>query len=362
MTGQQKRISGFPRPLVTRAAFVGGLIIWCSFASTAFAAGTRSGTMIYNTATAMYDIGANKGLKASVTSSLTVDNKVALTVTKNGDATVKPGSSNNALVFRITNHGNTPQRYELSATNAAGIVMNNVRIYLDNGTTPNEWDTADTLYVNAGTFGDVPPDGFLNVLIVADTPGSATEGQSADYHLIATTVDTGTLNVTAQTIGPRTPGVNVVFADMSGSAPGDISRDGRHSATGRFSVNSAKVLIAKSVIAYSDPIVGIINGTPPLYADCTACPRAMKGAVLRYSLAITVSGNGTAGNTVITDPIPTGTAYNSGSLKLNGAILSDPADSDAGEVTGSPTTVKVKLGNLTNSSTTQTINFDVTIN
>lgn len=337
-------------------------LIWLPVKS-AYAAGTASGTVISNTATATYGVGTITGLTATGSTTITVDNKINLTVTKNADATVTPGSTDNALIFVVRNDGNTTQRYALSATNSAGIVMNNVRIYRDNGTTPNALDATDTLYSDAGTFGDVAADGTLNILVVADTPGTVTDAQTSDYNLIATTVNAGSTTVTAQTAGANTAGVDVVFADIAGTASGDGAKDGKHSASGRYTASSISVSVAKAVFIYSDPSTGINNGTAGSnYTDCTVCPKAIPTATLRYTITVTLAGSGTALNVVITDPIPTNTTYTAGTLKLNGTTLSDSTDGDAGGVGGTPVTATVNLGNLTTASGVQTITFDVTIN
>jgi len=332
-------------------------------AKSAHAAGTASGTTISNTTTVTYDIGTTTGLTATARTTVVVDNKVNATVTKNADVAVTPASTNQALVFVLANTGNATQRYALSVTNGAGIAMNNVRIYRDSGATPNAWDATDTLYVDAGTFGDVAADGTLNLLIVADTPGEATDGQTADYNLAATAVNAGTTTVTVQTAGENTAGVDVVFADMAGSAARDGARDGKHSASGRYTVGSITLTIGKTVLVYSDPSNGVINGTPPGYADCTVCPKTIRTATLRYTITVTVTGSGTAAGVVISDPLPANTTYNTGTLKLNGTAQSDAKDGDAGDVGGTtPGTVTVNLGDMTSTSTVQIIMFDVTIN
>ena len=315
----------------------------------AYAAGTPSGTVISNTATATYNDGATPVTRTASAPDVVVDNKVNLTVTKNGDATVLPGSTDQVLVFEVTNEGNTPQRYALAATNSAGIVMENVRIYLDNGTTPGVLDAGDTLYINAATFGDVLADGTLQILIVADTPATANSGETADYQLIATTVDAGTTTVTTATVGANTDGVDVVFADIAGSAAGDIARDGKNSATGIYTVNLLALNLNKSVVITWDP------------TNLSVSPKAIPGAILTYTITASVTGVGTTSDVVITDPIPTNSTYTANSLELNGAALSDATDFDVGNVSGSPATVTVGLGNLTSASPPQVITFDVTI-
>ncbi|PKN13139.1 MAG: hypothetical protein CVU69_03840 [Deltaproteobacteria bacterium HGW-Deltaproteobacteria-4] len=316
----------------------------------AYAAGTPSGTDISNTATATYNDGATPVTKTASAPNIVVDNKVNLTVTKNGDATVLPGSTDQALVFSVKNEGNTTQRYALDATNSAGIVMDNVRIFLDNGTTPGVLDAGDTLYVNAATFGDVDADDSLAILIIADTPAGAVSGDISDYQLVATTVDAGTTTVTTATVGPNTAGVDVIFADNAGSAAGDTTRDGKHSSEGTYTVNLLSLVLNKSVVITWDP------------TNLFVTPKAIPGAILTYSIKASITGVGTAADVVITDEIPDNSTYVVSSLKLNGAPLSDGADLDVGSVAGAPVTVTVGLGDLTNASPEQTITFDVTIN
>ena len=315
----------------------------------AYALGTPSGTSIINTATATYDDGGTTITRTASAPAVVVDNRVNLTVTKNADVTVVPGSTDQALFFTVTNEGNTTQRYALTATNSAGIVMDNVRIYLDNGTDPGVWDAGDTLYVDAGTFEDVLADGTLQILIVADTPGTAISGETADYQLIATTVDSGTTNVTVATVGPNTPGVDVIFADIAGTAAGDGVRTGDHSATGIYTVNLLSLNLSKSVVVTWDP------------TNLFVTPKAIPGAILTYTITASVSGVGTAASVVITDPIPANSTYAANSLKLNSAALTDASDGDVGNVSGTPVTVTVGLGDLTSATPAQVINFEVTI-
>jgi uncharacterized repeat protein (TIGR01451 family) len=326
------------------------LALCCAPVKSALALGTASGTAISNSVTATYTIGvsAPQTITASVT--FLVDNVVNVTVVKNGDAEVLPGSTDQVLVFALRNDGNTTQRYALSAVNESGIVMDNVRIYLDNGDTPGSFDANDTLYTDAATFGDVPADTTLSLLIVADTPAAATSGQTSSYNLVATTVDATTTTVTQQMAGPNTAGVDVVFADLAGTGATDTARNGQHSALGAYTVGEPLALdIAKSAVISEDPQNGAIN------------PVALPGATLAYTLEVTVTGSGTAANVVVTDPVPANSTYKAGTLKLNGVGLTDIPGDDVGNVGGGPVIVTVKLGDLTSASAVQTITFDVLI-
>lgn len=353
------------KSVITRNILLSTFLLLTTFLlpQAALSANTPAGTIISNTVTLTYAIGAVSNLSVSASTSLVVDNRVNVVVTKNADANVMPGSMNEVLIFTVTNVGNATQRYALSFTNSAGVVMNNVRIFLDDGTTLNGYDAADTLYVDASTFGDVAVDGTFNILIVADVPLTIPDGGTSDYQLVATTVDAGTTNVTVETAGADTSGVDVVFADINGSAAGDINRDGKHSATGSYMANLPTLDIIKTALIYYESSVGTNDGTlANNWADCTVCPTAKPGAIIRYSLEISVTGGGTATAVIITDLIPVYSTYNTGTLKLEGALLTDMSDGDDGDVGGTTAnTVTVHLGDMTNASLPQTITFDVTI-
>ena len=312
------------------------------------AANTPSGAVISSAATVNYAIaGMNQPAITSLTS-FPVDSKVDVLVTRTADAAVLPGSTGQVLAFTITNLGNTSQRYRLSALPRAtdNFDMNNVRIFRDNGGTPGLLDGGDTLYIDSASFGDVVSGGTVTVLIASDAPVSQVNAETAVYDLVAETIDAGSTSLTVQTAGGDTGGIDVLFADGAGSHASDLGRDGKHSAFGTYTVSDVTVAVNKNV-----SVVDQFGGSQPV-----------PGAVLRYTITVTVVGSNAANGIVITDPVPADTTYAPGSLRLNGALLSDGADADAGEVAGAPSTVTVRLGNLTAASPMQTIIFDVRIN
>ncbi|MCL6568306.1 MAG: hypothetical protein K6T35_05370 [Meiothermus silvanus] len=65
------------------------------------------------------------------------------------------------------------------------------------------------------------------------------------------------------------------------------------------------------------------------------------GEVLEYCIAYRNQGTQAVTQVVITDPIPFFSAYVTGSLRLNGTILTDGADADAGEVSSGLVVVRV---------------------
>ncbi len=262
---------------------------------TAQAAGTASGVSISNTASVVYSVGSvtQPAISTGPTATFMVDNKVNLTVTRLADATVIPGSTDRVLVFSVTNNGNTAQSYALSVVSRAtdSFDMGNIRIYrdVDNSGT---LDGGDTLYAGPASFGDLASDATYTVLVVADTPAGRTNGETAVQDLVAATWDAGGGLVTAQTT-TATAGVDVVFADIAGSATGDIARDGRHSAFGTYTVAAASISILKTAATYSDPFNGTTN------------PKAIPGAAITYTITVSnAAGGQDATNVTITDTLP----------------------------------------------------------
>ena len=93
-----------------------------------------------------------------------------------------------------------------------------------------------------------------------------------------------------------------------------------------------------------------------LAADGSANPT--HGATVTYTIAARFAGDGQARGATVSDPIPDGTAYVPGSLRLDGTALSDAADADAG--TADAAGITVALGTVA-APALRTISFQVTI-
>jgi uncharacterized repeat protein (TIGR01451 family) len=314
------------------------------------AAGTVAGTTVTNTATVNFDVGGVPQTAVQGSATFVVDDKVNLTVTNNAGASVVPGSTNQVLAFTLQNNGNKTHGYSLAASLGGGITMNNVRIYRDaNG--DGNLDVGDVLYVGGTNVGDIAPDATMRLLIVADTPAGATNGQVSNYNLVATTLNAGTTTITAHdnAIADNANTEQVVFADAAG--PADAVRDGRHSATGTYTVSTATLNVAKTSTVISDPFNGAVN------------PKRIPGAVVRYSIVVTNSGAANATNVVVRDAIPANTTYAASTITLNAVGQTDAGGDDsadmgatnAGEVTAT-------IGNLASGGGSATVTFDVTVN
>ena len=291
---QYFNISKSSGPLLALALFAGGT-------QTALAVGTQSGTPISNTATVDYQVGASPRTVTDTAPAILVDNRVDLTVTNTdtgNNVNVTPGDTDRILTYTVTNTGNTTQGYLLSVDVAtAGIPANNFRIYVDANN--NGVPDAGELYTAGNNAGDLNPNGtigtddVMQVLIVADIPGAAADASVDDVRLVAQTTDAGTATVTLAS-GTSTAGLDVVFADTAGTTS-EGSRDGQHSDDATYTVQSASVAAAKTVMSTIDEF-----GTN----------FAIPGAHVVYQIRVTNSGTAVvdADTVSVTDPIPAGTA------------------------------------------------------
>lgn len=334
--------------------------LFALFATTgAFALGIPSGTLVNNTVTVDHELSGVPQVQQSASVAFRVDNKIDLSIAVTND-TVAPSEADQVTTFVIRNDGNTTQGYALTLANstvADNFNMNNVRLYIEDGSTPGFQPAEDTLYTSGSgiNIGNVAADSTFTVYVVADVPPTGggvapLDAQTARYDLLVTTLNAGTNTVTTSSGGVawNSGTVQIVFAEGSaGPHASDGINDGELSATGLYSVNAPALSIVKSA-AVTDPL----GGSNPV-----------DGATITYTLVVSVSGSGTANSVVINDPAPANTTYVSNSLTLNAGALSDAADADAGDFNVSnANSITVNLGNLTSASGNQTITFSVTIN
>lgn len=285
------------------AALMIGAALLGLVSQSALALGTPAGTPITNTASLAYKVGTVVQTPIdSNTTSFVVDNKVNLTVAKVSDlATLVPGSTKKALAFTVTNNGNKSQSYKLTAVAGAATIdtMTNVLIYNDvNG--DGIWDAGDTAYVDGAA--TVLADGFLKILIIADAPIGATNGQTAVYNLQAQTTDAGTTTVTANASAaadlPDT--VQVVWADIALGSVGDSAPvpDGKHSASATYTIATSALTVAKTVTLLCDPVNGTTN------------PKNIPGAVVQYAITISnAPGAASATLTSLSDALAASLAW-----------------------------------------------------
>ena len=296
-------IPGRPLPLL----LVGASAVACLTASPAAANGVRAGTVIRNVATATFDAGGGPKTVTSNQVDLKVDEVLDVTVVSrdSGYASVSPGGTGQVRSFTVTNVGNGQEAFSLAGV---GAVAGNdfdpavTSIAVDtngNGT----YDAGVDQVIAAGAASPLlDPDAAITVFIVSDIPAGAADGKHGNVKLTATAAT-----------GTGTPGT--VFAGQ-GTGGGDAIVGATHAqadATGGFVVQAASLALVKSAT-----VVDPYGGT-----------RAVPGSLITYKLSATVGGSGSIANLHLTDAIPADTTYQTGSLALDGAALTDAADADA---------------------------------
>jgi uncharacterized repeat protein (TIGR01451 family) len=341
----------------------------CMTDKDAFAVGTPAGSIIRNFATVTYTATGNTYTRNSNVNTLMVDDKVSFTLVSADTAYIAITSSDRAyMTYILANSSNATHDFTLNAaiTGTPGFVPDvNPRFYADAaGTKPLPTDP------NAGGLpfiSNLAPDAAIAVYMFITAPVQLPDRQTINYVVTAEAYQPANLGVMnppvktstqAAADAPINKSTNptsryVVLADAFGNG-GDANRDGKYAVLAKdgngntigFRAQSATVNVVKSVTV----------------TDRQGNSLPLSGATLHYALAVTTTGSGKAFGMVITDPIPANTTYIAGTLKLNGTILSDTQDSDAGEVGGAnPGIVTVKLGDLTSASPAQIITFDAKI-
>ncbi len=328
----------FPRAnfAIRRLPFAAVAWAMLTVSSPAFAAGTLAGTDIDNIAEATYDTPSGPVTIQSNLVRIKVDELLDVTVvtTDPGDITTAPGATGNVQTFRITNTGNGEEAFRLTANTGIGgddFDPTLTQIVLDTNGNGVYDPGVDTVYVAGSNDPLLQPDQSIIAFVITSTPVTVTNGNR------------GTTGLTAVAVtGSGAPGTSFVGAGQGGgnAVVGTTGADA--DANSFLAVQAASLALVKSAT-----IVDPFGGNRPV-----------PGAVITYSLVATVSGAGTLNNLVLTDPIPVGTAYQTGSLTHEAASLTDAADADAGNFNG--TRISVAAGNVP-AGQTRTITFRTVI-
>ena len=300
----------------------------------AHAGGVKAGTLIENTASATYDGGAGPVTIPSNTITVKVDELLDVTVTSrdSGPVSAAPGSA--VLTFELTNTGNGPEAYTLTANPAVAgndfdTTVNGIAVDTNgNGV----YDPGvDQMLTGPATTAAIAADASLTVFVLVTIPGGVADGDQSDVSLLAEAV-TGTGAPGTAFAGQGAGGGNAIVGSTGANA----------TATGSLSVGITDVDLIKSATV-RDPFGG--TGIVP-------------GATITYAIRAEVRGSGSVSDLVVTDAAPADTTYVAGSLKLDGAILTDAADADAGR--SGTSGISVDLGTVSGGSS-HTVTFQVTI-
>lgn len=323
-----------------RAAVACGFLLLC-VSSPAYAAGTVAGTDIQNIASATFDTASGPITIDSNTVSIKVDELLDVTVVRTdpGDVLTNSGMAGNVQSFRITNTGNGNEAFSFTVNTTNGgddfdptlqqiIVDSNDNGVYDPG--------VDVVYVAGSNDPVIAPDQSKAVFVITSTPTGLSNGARANVSLTAASVT-----------GTGAPGTSFSGQGQGGGDAVVGASGADDTANGFLAVQATSLTLVKSA-AVADPFGG---------------QRPVPGAVVTYRLVATVSGTGVLNNLNIVDPVPAGSAYQTGSMTLqSGAAapiaLTDVADADAGLFNG--TRVAIVAGNVP-AGETRTVTFRVVI-
>lgn len=267
---------------------------------------------------------------------------------------VEADAQNQRLGFRIRNFGNGWQAFDLSVSildgdfdpQACAILVDwDGDGHLDT-TRDRQSTTTPVLTPGASVVAwvscSIPTGavhGALGRLLLRAFPAVLRNGTTPV--VMATAGTSGTFVVLGRNLRPR-----VLVGGGTGGTGGGTDgggTDGGVSPPATFRVGKVDAQLVKTQ-SVTDPAGGA---------------RAIPGAIVTYSLEARFGAGVGVKQAVISDAIPTGSTYVAGSLTLDGAPLSDAADTDAGRLAGD--SIEVGLGDVA-APAVRTVTFKVRIN
>ena len=309
-----------------------------SFSQPVYATGTAAGTTISNTATASYnDPGGNLVSVPSNTVNIKVDELLDVTVATAdpGDVVVVPGGLNQVLSFTVTNTGNGSEAFRLTPNATIGgdqFDPTTTSIVLDTNRNGVYDPGIDTVYTPGSNDPVLAPDTSIGIFILSTIPAGTTDLDRAIVELTAAAIT-----------GTGAPGTSFTGQGQGGGDAVVGSTGGDGNDRGRYIVQNATISFVKTAT-----IVDPFGGT-----------KSVPGSIITYTLTATITGSGTLNNAAIVDAVPANTAYQIGSITLQGTPLTDISDSDSGSFLSN--NVSVRLGSVTGGQT-RTVTFRARIN
>lgn len=297
----------------------------CILASTAYGE-SQAGTLITNTAMLKVRGAEGEWVLQSNPVALLVAERLDVALARVDDSLIEVPSSGVAVPVLLTNRGNGRESFEIAALLSDASAR--VRLIAIDRDGDGRFDPAiDTPLTDART-PLLDPGQAIRLLVVVDP--------------VAAEVTVAALTVTARAATGSGP-EGTMFA-----ARGDGGSD---AITG---VTDARAEIAVPIGAAGSAVPMLVKSQSVRAPDGSSNPVA--GAIITYRLEARFAGPAIAVR--IDDPIPQGTAYVPGSLRLDEAVLSDAEGDDAGSADAAA--IAVALGDIA-APITRTVQFQVSI-
>lgn len=289
-------------------------------------ADTRAATTITNVATATATLGAGVETIRSNPAVLVVAERldVALARVDDDRIDVRPGGV--AVPVLLTNRGNGTEAFDIMASTSdasAGVRL----IAIDRDGNGRYDATIDQALANGAT-ASIDPGAMLRLLVMVD-PAAAT-------------VTATSLTVIARATTGRGP-EGSLFAGRGDAGTDAVT--GPTEAQAEIGVPLGDAAAAEPTFRKSQSVRAPDGSSTPA-----------SGAIVTYRLEARFPGATAAAR--IDDPVPQGTLYVPGSLKLDGVPLSDAADDDVGQADDAA--IAVALGDIATAAT-RIVQFQVTI-
>ena len=310
------------------------LLVAAFLSQPAFAEGVGAGTVISNTAQASYTGPDGETVIDSNTVDLSVDELLDVTVTSldSGPQAATPGQA--VLTFEVTNTGNGPEAFTLTANPAvAGNDFDTTieAIAVDSNGNGVYDEGIDEILTGPATTDILSADEPITVFVIVTVPGDVLDTDETTVELTATAVT-----------GSGAPGT--VF-----DGQGELGVDAVVGATGATATASGSLVVGITTVS----LIKTADVADP-FGGTTIVP----GSVVTYTITANVTGSGSVSGLVITDAYPVGTAYQPGTLTLDSASLTDATGDDAGEADA--TGISVDLGTVSG-GTSPVVTFQVAI-
>jgi hypothetical protein len=328
---------------------IGITLLATTFAQATLALNTAAGTVISNTATVNYNVGASSLTATSTQVTIKVQELINATLeSKNASKqlTVAPGQSNAALRFELTNTGNGDEAFVLTQQNLTGDLFDTIadNIYVDDGDGIFE-PLIDVLYVPTSL---APEESIALWIASKDISNTQNNGDDADILVNAlskTFSDAGNSN-------PAQGDTVIGQGDDSTDAIHAISGPANDTATFIIDNSAINMIIEKSIVGVRDGITSAGNQYIP-------------NAEVDYLITIEVTGTGDATAVIVSDPLPIELKLkneSTGVINIDGTPnTANISDTDDASYDANTRTITVELGDITAGSAIKNITFTTVI-